>query len=128
MRWTWTPAAENLCVHWTPSTANSCVHYLFLNSHGPHALVILASIYKVLASGTPGRTLPEALPATPPSGEIDITSLPVYTKINENSLSLAGPVGRQRVKDVYLCEWKTANFGPLRGRNPSCDLLEIWHR
>ena len=30
-------------------------------------------------------------------------------------LSLAGPVGRQRVKDVYLCEWKTANFGPLRG-------------
>ena len=42
-------------------------------------------------------------------------------------LSLDGPVGRQRVKDVYLCEWKTANFGPLRGRNPLCDLHEIRH-
>ena len=41
-------------------------------------------------------------------------------------LSLVGPVGRQRVKDDNLCEWKTANFGALRGRNPSCDLHEIW--
>ena len=31
-----------------------------------------------------------------------------YSAINH----LPGPVGRQRVKDDYLCEWKTANFGP----------------
>ena len=27
-------------------------------------------------------------------------------------LSLAGPVGRQRVKDDYLCEWKQPTLAP----------------
>ena len=53
-----------------------------------------------------------------PAGPLVIKSLVYLT-------SLAGPVGRQRVKDEYLCEWKTANFGPPRGRTPSFDLHEI---
>jgi hypothetical protein len=46
------------------NTTNSCVHYLFLDSRGPHGLVILASKHKILVSGTPGRTLTEALVIT----------------------------------------------------------------
>ena len=52
----------------------------------------------------------------------ELLMLPTGEKI-----TLASPIGRQRVKDEYLCEWKTAKFGPLRGRNPSCDFHEIWH-
>ena len=57
-----------------------------------------------------GTSLGQAASFEPLSVKI---GLQVFSNgVTEKKKSLAGPVGRQRVKDDYLCEWKTANFGP----------------